>query len=44
MGLFSFLVACRPPVPFIGCGHFHQANDWFKEQGVIPIQWFAIGA
>lgn len=40
----SPLAARRPPVPFIGCGHFQQANDWLKEQGATPIQWFATGA
>jgi uracil-DNA glycosylase len=40
----SPLAARRPPVPFIGCGHFQQANEWLKEQGAAPIQWFATGA
>ena len=39
----SPLSARRPPVPFIGCGHFRQANDWLTEQGVTPIQWLATG-
>lgn len=31
----SPLSALRPPVPFIGCGHFSQARDWRSQhQGV----------
>ncbi len=29
----SPLSANRPPVPFIGCGHFRQAAVWLKEHG-----------
>lgn len=35
----SPLSAQRPPVPFIGCGHFKKANDWLQEQGEAPVQW-----
>ncbi|WP_326542199.1 uracil-DNA glycosylase [Pseudorhodoferax sp.] len=29
----SPLSALRPPVPFIGCGHFGQASRWLGERG-----------
>lgn len=29
----SPLSASRPPVPFIGCGHFTQASRWLAERG-----------
>ena len=35
----SPLSALRPPVPFIGCGHFSQANAWLQGQGLAPINW-----
>ncbi len=35
----SPLSAQRPPQPFIGCGHFAQANQWLQEQGLPPIDW-----
>lgn len=35
----SPLSARRPPVPFIGCGHFRQANEWLAEQGAMPVKW-----
>lgn len=35
----SPLSARRPPLPFIGCGHFSLANAWLKEQGSAPIDW-----
>src|SRR5690606_41584144 len=35
----SALSALRPPRPFIGCGHFSQANAWLSTQGVTPIDW-----
>ena len=35
----SPLSARRPPVPFLGCGHFGQANRWLSEQGRTPIDW-----
>lgn len=37
----SPLSARRPPVPFIGCGHFAKANDWLREQGQPEIDWLA---
>ena len=30
----SPLSARRPPVPFLGCGHFAQARDWLAQRGV----------
>ncbi|WP_414693870.1 uracil-DNA glycosylase [Polaromonas sp.] len=35
----SPLSASRPPVPFIGCGHFRAANDFLRSRGRRPIQW-----
>jgi len=35
----SPLSAQRPPRPFIGCGHFRQANDWLQSQGESGIDW-----
>lgn len=35
----SPLSARRPPVPFIGCGHFKAANDWLQAHGREPIAW-----
>jgi uracil-DNA glycosylase len=35
----SPLSALRPPVPFMGCGHFAQANAWLESQGQKPINW-----
>nr|WP_232533127.1 MULTISPECIES: uracil-DNA glycosylase [Ramlibacter] len=29
----SPLSASRPPVPFLGCGHFAQARSWLAERG-----------
>lgn len=29
----SPLSARRPPVPFLGCGHFAQARDWLADRG-----------
>jgi hypothetical protein len=34
----SPLSALRPPTPFIGCGHFSQAQDWLAERA-FPIDW-----
>lgn len=34
----SPLSALRPPVPFIGCGHFSQAQAWLAARG-RPIDW-----
>lgn len=35
----SPLSATRPPVPFIGCGHFATANAWLQDNGQTPVQW-----
>ncbi len=35
----SPLSANRPPIPFIGCGHFGAANRWLKQQGLDEIRW-----
>ncbi len=35
----SPLSARRPPVPFIGCDHFNEANRWLQANGVAPIDW-----
>lgn len=35
----SPLSASRPPIPFFGCGHFRQVNDWLIERGMDPIDW-----
>ena len=40
----SPLSALRPPVPFIGCGHFTQANAWLMAQGLAPVDWLAPSA
>ena len=34
----SPLSALRPPVPFIGCGHFGQARSWRESQGTGAVQ------
>lgn len=34
----SPLSASRPPVPFIGCGHFSRAAEWLAGQG-RPMAW-----
>ncbi len=35
----SPLSARRGPLPFIGCGHFGQANAWLVGQGSAAISW-----
>ena len=35
----SPLSAMRPPVPFIGCGHFGLANVFLAKHGLTPISW-----
>lgn len=35
----SPLSAQRPPIPFIGCGHFKKANDWLQENGQALVEW-----
>jgi uracil-DNA glycosylase len=33
----SPLSANRPPVPFLGCGHFAQAREWLARRGVSAV-------
>jgi uracil-DNA glycosylase len=35
----SPLSALRPPVPFIGCGHFGQASAFLAAAGAAPLDW-----
>ena len=35
----SPLSARRPPLPFLGCGHFEQANDFLVRAAQEPIHW-----
>lgn len=35
----SPLSARRPPVPFLGCGHFGRANQWLQAQGLQAVNW-----
>ena len=35
----SPLSAQRPPVPFLGCGHFAQANAFLVKSGEKPVEW-----
>ena len=35
----SPLAALRPPVPFIGCGHFGEARSFLAIAGVTPVDW-----
>jgi uracil-DNA glycosylase len=35
----SPLSALRAPMPFIGCGHFAQANAFLAQRGEKPIDW-----
>lgn len=35
----SPLSASRGPVPFLGCGHFGQANGWLRARGAAAIDW-----
>jgi uracil-DNA glycosylase len=35
----SPLAASRPPVPFMGCGHFSLANRFLASHGLDPIDW-----
>jgi uracil-DNA glycosylase len=35
----SPLSALRPPMPFIGCGHFGLANAFLGRQGLAPVDW-----
>ena len=38
----SPLSALRQPTPFIGCGHFGEANRWLVSQGRKEINWLAV--
>ena len=35
----SPLSAHRPPLPFIGCGHFSRANEFLQKHGRETIEW-----
>lgn len=35
----SPLAARRPPRPFVGCGHFREANRHLVARGGLPINW-----
>jgi uracil-DNA glycosylase len=35
----SPLSARRGPTPFLGCGHFGQANRWLEAHGQKPVNW-----
>lgn len=35
----SPLSASRPPVPFLGCGHFGQANAFLRKNGLPEVVW-----
>jgi uracil-DNA glycosylase len=35
----SPLSALRPPAPFIGCGHFVQANQFLADTGRLAVAW-----
>lgn len=37
----SPLSARRPPLPFIGCGHFVRVQEFLVAQGTTPIDWSA---
>lgn len=39
----SPLSARRPPVPFLGCGHFRKVNEILRAQGETPIEWISEG-
>ncbi len=39
----SPLSALRPPVPFMGCGHFSQAREWLLARG-IGMDWRLVPA
>lgn len=40
----SPLSAQRPPIPFIGCGHFQRANTQLAQWGARPIDWLGAPA
>ena len=35
----SPLSALRPPRPFIGCGHFREANQWLRGKNIPEVDW-----
>lgn len=35
----SPLSALRPPIPFLGCGHFGLANAHLQQNGLAPVAW-----
>lgn len=35
----SPLSANRPPIPFVGCGHFRSANAFLTASGATPVDW-----
>jgi uracil-DNA glycosylase len=35
----SPLSASRPPLPFLGCGHFGAVNQWLAAQHQNPVRW-----
>jgi uracil-DNA glycosylase len=35
----SPLSASRGPLPFLGCGHFGQVNQWLQSQNAVAIRW-----
>lgn len=37
----SPLSATRGPLPFVGCGHFGQANRWLLSHNQVLVDWFA---
>lgn len=39
----SPLSAMRPPVPFIGCGHFGLTNDWLAQKNKKKLAWLELG-
>jgi uracil-DNA glycosylase len=39
----SPLSARRPPVPFLGCAHFSQANRYLLARGREPVDWCRTG-
>jgi uracil-DNA glycosylase len=40
----SPLSALRPPVPFLGCGHFSQARDWLARHDAQAAELFSLAA
>ena len=35
----SPLSAQRPPIPFLGCGHFAQAHEFWRQHGLPLVRW-----